>query len=217
MESVAYGYMHVFYRVKAYISNGWDKTIVDPDPQKKYTARKAQAADSTTITAATTSVAAAGATAGSVSAEAAYDADGWPKGLYTQQIQGVLPAILTDDIITTHLKSSGKQLHPKKRRKLSEDDDNSTADTGSYCNVDYSTLQRGHQYFMESYIPGRYVRFCCKDGQIWIRARCYRSQKKNDSMLYVNVALACEPPHYVTRALCSCTAGKSGMCSHVVG
>ena len=127
----------------------------------------------------------------------------------------MLPAILTDDIITTHLKSSGKQLHPKKRRKLSEVDDNSTA--GSYSNVDYSTLQRGHQYFMESYIPGRYVRFCCKEGQIWVRARCYRSQKKNDSMHYVNVALACESPHFVTRALCSCIAGKSRMCSHVVG
>ena len=50
-----------------------------------------------------------------------------------------------------------------------------------------------------------------------MRARCYRSQKRNDPMHRVNVALACDPPHYVTRALCSCTAGKSGMCSHVVG
>ena len=41
MESLGYGHMNVFYRVKAYISNGWDKTIVDPDPQKKYTTRKA--------------------------------------------------------------------------------------------------------------------------------------------------------------------------------
>ena len=31
---------------------------------------------------------------------------------------------------------------------------------------------------MESYIPGRYIRFCSKDGQIWIRARCYRIVQK---------------------------------------
>ena len=42
-------------------------------------------------------------------------------------------------------------------------------------------------------------------------------KKINDSMHLVNVALAREAPHYVTRVLCSCTAGKSGMCSHVVG
>ena len=36
-------------------------------------------------------------------------------------------------------------------------------------------------------------------------------------MHYVNIALACEPSHLVTRALCSCIAGKSRMCSHVVG
>ena len=40
-----------------------------------------------------------------------------------------------------HLQSSGKRLKKNKR----------------YSNVDYSTLQRGHQYFMESYIPGKYV------------------------------------------------------------
>ena len=101
--------------------------------------------------------------------------DGWPKGPYTQKIEGVLPAILTDDIITVHLQSSGKQLNPKRRRV-----------SDSYSNIDYSTLQRGHQYFMESYIPGKHVRFCCKQGQVWVRARCYRSQKRNDPMHRVN-------------------------------
>ena len=87
-----------------------------------------------------------------------WDTDGWPKGPYTQQIEGVLPALLTDDIVTTHLKSSGKQIHPKKPRKVSRNDDGNLNIT-SYSNIDYSTLQRGHQYFMESYIPGGYVRF----------------------------------------------------------
>ena len=76
-----------------------------------------------------------------------------PKGPYTQQIQGVLPPLLTEELIITHLQSSGK--------RLKKDDSN-------YNNVDYSTLQRGHQYFMESYIPGKHIRFCCKDGAVWV-------------------------------------------------
>ena len=69
---------------------------------------------------------------------------------------------------------------------------------------------------MEFYIPGSYVRFCRKQGQVWIQAR-YCSQKKNDAMHHLKVALANDFPHYVTRAFCSCTAGQSGICSHVVG
>ena len=188
--------MFFYYdRVKAYISNGWDKNIIDPDPQKKYTLRKGlllqpnlslcEARTDHDIN--------------------EWDADGWPKGPYTQQVEGVLPCILTDDIVTAHLKSSGKQLQPRKWK------------VNDSTNIDYSTLQRGHQFFMESYIPGRYVRFCCKANQIWIKARCYRSQRKSDPMHYVNVSLSCDSPHYVTHAYCSCIAGKSGICSHVVG
>ena len=126
-------------------------------------------------------------------------------GPYTQQIQGILPPILTDHIILTHLQTSGKQLKPKKQK-----------DTVS-TNIDYSTLQRGHQYSMEGYIPGNNVMFCLKDGVIWIKARCYRSQKKHETMHEVKVAIANEYPHHVTRAVCSCVAGKAGMCSHVIG
>ena len=61
------------------------------------------------------------------------------------------------------------------------------------------------------FLEGMFIS-CCKESQIWIKV-C--SQKKNEH--YVNVALAGEPPHFLTRALCSRTAGKSGMCSHVVG
>ena len=172
MESVAYNYMHAFTVSKRTFPTGGIRLSLILIHRRSTPLKKAQATDPTTAVAAATTSAEA-----TSSAEVAYDADGWPKGPYTQQIQGVLPAIITDDIITTHLKSSGKQLQPKKRRKVSEDGDSSTA-AGSYSNVDYSTLHRGHQYFMESYIPGRYVRFCSKEGQIWIKARCYRSQKK---------------------------------------
>ena len=113
----------------------------------------------------------------------------------------MLLPLLTEELIITHLQSSGKQL--KKRN--------------DYCNVDYSTLQRRHQYFMESYIPGRYIRFCCKDGIVWIQARCYRSQKKNDNMHQLKLAISCNAPYRVVKAYCSCVAGCSGICSHIVG
>ncbi len=36
-------------------------------------------------------------------------------------------------------------------------------------------------------------------------------------MHYLKVALASDSPHYVTKAFCSCIAGMSGKCSHIVG
>ena len=190
------------HRVKAYIANGVDKNIVDPDPQKKYTLRKEL---SGSLPKQNVDDCKSGASTNDL------DSDGWPKGPYTQQIEGVLPSLLTEDIVTVHLKLSGKLVHANKRRKVSHDG------SSSYYNIDYSTLQREHQYFMESYIPGRFIHFCCKHGQVWIQARCYRSQKKNDPMHQLKIALAKDSPHYVTKAYCSCIAGKSGMCSHVVG
>ena len=95
-----------FDRVKAYIVNGWDKNIVNLDPQKKHTIWKGLSA----LQPKTMDV---NCTCEAGTAMNEWDADGWPKGPYTQQIKGMLPAILTDDIITVHLKSSGKQLQPK--------------------------------------------------------------------------------------------------------
>ena len=84
-------------------------------------------------------------------------------------------------------------------------------------NVNYSTLQRGHQYFMEGYIPGKYVMFCHRETTVCVKTRCYRSQKKNDTMHVLHVILSCDAPYHAITANCSCTAVKSGMCSHVVG
>jgi len=171
--------------VKAYISNGWDSRIVDPTLDKQYTRKKAEVEhhkDEDNVI-------------------ELNDVECWPKGPYTQQIKGVLPPVLTEEVIMNHLQSSGKRL--KKNT--------------NYSNVDYSTLQRGHQYFMESYIPGRYVRFCAKDSLVWVQARCYRSQKKNDTMHELKLVISTCPPYHVAKASCSCTAGTSGMCSHIVG
>jgi len=70
---------------------------------------------------------------------------------------------------------------------------------------------------MEGYIPGKYVMFSLRDEVVWIKARCYHSQKKHATMHDVKVSITTQPPCYVTQAFCSCVAGKSGMCSHVTG
>ena len=183
--------------MKAYIHNGWDKNIVDPDPDKKYTqARLAAVAVPTDLQSYQLQ---------SAQSNSSDESSSWPKGPYTQQIVGVLPPLLTDDIILTHLQASGEQFKPKKKT------------SSQSTNIDYSTLQRGYQYFMEGYIPGRYVMFCLKDGVAWIKARCYHSQKKHDAMHEVRVAITSEYPCCVTNAVCSCVAGKAGVCSHVIG
>ena len=69
---------------------------------------------------------------------------------------------------------------------------------------------------MEGYIPGKHVMFCVKDGVIWIKAWCYHSQLKHDTMYEIRVAIANEYPNHMTKAACLCVAGKTGMCSHVI-
>ena len=78
--------------------------------------------------------------------------DTWLKGPYTQQIEGVLPPVISDSIILLHLQKSGKQLKPQQKFPCGQD----------AINVNYSTRQRGHLYFMEGYIPGKNVMSCRK-------------------------------------------------------
>ena len=70
---------------------------------------------------------------------------------------------------------------------------------------------------MESYIPEKHIWFCCKDNLVWIQACYYRSQKKNDSMHGFKVVILSHAPHHVAKDVCSCIAGSTGMCSHIIG
>ena len=81
--------------MKAFIVNGCDQKIVDFDPDK-YT-RTPQHAVSTVSDTTVTKL------QFHTSTSSDYESDSWPRGPYTQQIQGILPSILTDDIILTHL------------------------------------------------------------------------------------------------------------------
>ena len=62
-----------------------------------------------------------------------------------------------------------------------------------------------------TYLENTYVRFCCKDDLVWVQACCYLCQKKNDPMHQLKFTISCNAPY------CSCVAGCSGMCNHVVG
>jgi len=73
--------LKLYYRVKAYIENGWDSRIIDPDPQKLYTKQKHLQLKEEVVD------------------DGAHEPaniidDAWPKGPYTQQVEGVLPPIL---------------------------------------------------------------------------------------------------------------------------
>ena len=76
------------FSVKAFIANGWDKRLVDPDPDKKYTLAlqisKVSPDDSNVPSAQLQSHSSADS-----------DLDSWPRGPYSQQIQGILPPIAT--------------------------------------------------------------------------------------------------------------------------
>ena len=126
-------------RVNAFIDNGWDKIRVDPDSNKKYNKLIKLQSPLIPHTPDLQS-----ATQSSVNDHSCSR----PKGLYTQQILRVLPLILTDEIIFSHLQAYGKQFRPKKNANRQP------------ANINSSTLQRGHQYFMRGYIPGKHVMFC---------------------------------------------------------
>ncbi|KAJ8307432.1 hypothetical protein KUTeg_015516, partial [Tegillarca granosa] len=74
-------------------------------------------------------------------------------------------------------------------------------------------LHKGYKYFSEKYVTGITVHKLEKG--CMIRAKCYRSQKKNESPHDVEVMLRDGP--IIESGLCSCTIGKLGTCGHVTG
>ena len=81
---------------------------MDPDPDKKYTRAFQISKESADSNMPSTQL------QSHLSANSKLDS--WPKGPYSQQMQGILPPILADDIILTHLQISGKQLKPQKHK-----------------------------------------------------------------------------------------------------
>ncbi|XP_070549356.1 uncharacterized protein [Ptychodera flava] len=75
------------------------------------------------------------------------------------------------------------------------------------------TLQRAHKFFFEEYIHKYEVQVF--DNGVKIRAKCYRSLKKNESPHSILVTLSGTSPCAISHWQCSCAAGM-GLCNHVV-
>ena len=74
---------------------------------------------------------------------------------------------------------------------------------------------RGHHFHSEQYLHDIWVKSV--DETLLIKAKCFRSlsKKKDPHSLHVRIDL--NEPHDVIYAKCSCVAGLSGYCNHVIG
>lgn len=74
---------------------------------------------------------------------------------------------------------------------------------------------RGYQFFSESYIHN--YETCKTEMHFFIKANCYRSQSKNEAPHVIWLALSnTSGITAVSKAYCSCKAGASGYCNHVL-
>ncbi|XP_077535926.1 uncharacterized protein LOC144148223 [Haemaphysalis longicornis] len=77
------------------------------------------------------------------------------------------------------------------------------------------TCERSHKLVSESYADPSSVRVASSSaspGDVHVKCKCFRSQKKTSKPYEVDVVLG--PGGTVTKATCQCPAGKSGACSH---
>ncbi|XP_068728761.1 uncharacterized protein [Montipora capricornis] len=80
-----------------------------------------------------------------------------------------------------------------------------------------ATLTRGYKFFHESYIHDVEVRLAMNDDEgVTIRAKCYRSMKKNEEPHNLLVVFKREREPCVDSFRCSCAAGQ-GLCHHIIG
>lgn len=74
---------------------------------------------------------------------------------------------------------------------------------------------RGYQFFSESFVHD--YKTCKTDDHYFIQAKCYRSQSKNETPHSIWLALSCNVDiTSVLKAFCTCKAGASGYCNHVL-
>ena len=88
--------------------------------------------------------------------------------------------------------------------------------TGKQGVQDYveKPLQKGYKFFYENFVHD--VCTSSNEQYCYITAKCFRSQKKNENPHQINVALKNNDSE-VAVAKCSCVAGLSGYCNHVMG
>ena len=74
-------------------------------------------------------------------------------------------------------------------------------------------LEKEYRFFVENYVHN--IEAVKQESFVYVRARCYRSQRKNQSPHSINIRLSDDG--HVADAKCSCAAGVQGLCNHVVG
>ena len=75
-------------------------------------------------------------------------------------------------------------------------------------------LEKGYKFFFEGYVHN--VTSVSTDQYCYLKAKCFRSQRKNQQPHQINVAIdgaSCD----IMAAKCSCVAGSTGYCNHVIG
>ncbi|XP_048257436.1 uncharacterized protein LOC124116966 [Haliotis rufescens] len=77
-----------------------------------------------------------------------------------------------------------------------------------------SQLNKGFKYYSEGFISS--LKASCDDNCCRLTARCYRSQRKNESPHDIQIMLHSEPVS-VSCASCSCAIGLSQCCGHITG
>uniref|UniRef100_A0A8W8NUK7 SWIM-type domain-containing protein n=1 Tax=Magallana gigas TaxID=29159 RepID=A0A8W8NUK7_MAGGI len=78
-------------------------------------------------------------------------------------------------------------------------------------------ITKGYKYFSEKYVTDvRVYAFDGTDGCL-VRAKCFRSQKKNETPHDVEVVIKKGPVFGREDSKCSCAIGTSGSCGHIVG
>jgi len=74
-------------------------------------------------------------------------------------------------------------------------------------------LEKGYKFFYENYCHD--VLCGQNDGEVHVKGKCYRSQKKNQTPH--NVLIKLSKSGNVNMARCSCAAGANGYCNHTMG
>ncbi|KXJ17593.1 hypothetical protein AC249_AIPGENE24412 [Exaiptasia diaphana] len=75
-------------------------------------------------------------------------------------------------------------------------------------------LSKGIKYYSEKFI--RDVKLLPSSDRIGIQARCYHSQRKNETPHSIKITMSPSQPE-VLEAVCSCSIGLAGACGHIIG
>ncbi|KAI2644378.1 Trypsin [Labeo rohita] len=84
---------------------------------------------------------------------------------------------------------------------------------GRHSTTKEARLSKGYKFFVEAFIHNYQVSNVV-DRKVVVRARCYRSMRKNEEPHTLEMALESEEVVGVSTYMCSCAAGK-GLCNHL--